>query len=163
MKLHKPDRIPEWKPRPCQGRGFSVAPRWRSAAARSRTGWNGKDNTLPCGYPWGSGKTPHQINGEVWPSPCRELARKSGAAWRNWPWLRQGVNHPPPGSNLVNGLGGVSTALPWPFIPRSDLGRTPGGERENVSRCPAPRGSASTVWSALPGPTMPRRPPPRRS
>lgn len=107
--------------------------------------------------------TPGPANGEVWPCPCRETARTKGTARRNRPGGRQGVSHPPAGSNLLNGLGGVSTALPWPFTHRPALGRTPGSGRRDVFGCPAPRGSAHAVWSGLPGPTMPRRPSPRRS
>ena len=89
------------------------------------------DDILPCGYPWGSGNTPPQINGEVWPGPCREPARTIGAAWRNWPWLRQRLHQASPGSNLAKEWGGMSTAqavaICSPSRPGADIRQRMGG------------------------------------
>lgn len=58
----------------------------------------------------GERESPAPVNGEVWPGPCRESARTIGAAWRNWPWIRQRLHQASPGSNLVKEWGGMPTA-----------------------------------------------------
>ena len=59
--------------------------------------------------------------------------------------------------------GGCLRPRPWPFAPHPGRGRTSGSGWGDVSGCPAPKGSGRTVWPELPGPTMPRRPSPKRS
>lgn len=54
--------------------------------ARSGTGRSRTNHTLPCGYPWGSGKAPPQINGQDLPSRCKEWARTIGNGMEEPPW-----------------------------------------------------------------------------